>query len=175
VREPREAQPEQLAEAGGESRAEQLPEAGGEQLPESSGEQLPETAAESEQLTEAGAEGAAYAAAEGAAYAALESAAAAPEQLSTESEPALAPEGAATEGEAAEGIDPDEAHFQEVFERFLELRRETGEPSNVSYDKFVAKLRRNREELMERHHAKGVRFSVYLKDGRAAIKASALR
>jgi len=66
-------------------------------------------------------------------------------------------------------------HFRETFERFLELRRETGEASNVSYEKFAAKLRRNREELMERHHAKGVRFSVYLKDGRAAIKASALR
>jgi len=78
------------------------------------------------------------------------------------------------EGAAAES-DPDEAHFRETFERFLELRRETGEASNVSYEKFVAKLRRNREELMERHHAKGVRFSVYLKDGRAAIKASALR
>jgi hypothetical protein len=36
-------------------------------------------------------------------------------------------------------------------------------------------LRRNREELMARHNARGVRFSVYLKDGRAAIKASALR
>jgi hypothetical protein len=78
------------------------------------------------------------------------------------------------EGAAAES-DPDEAHFRETFERFLELRRETGEASNVSYEKFATKLRRNREELMERHHAKGVRFSVYLKDGRAAIKASALR
>ena len=75
---------------------------------------------------------------------------------------------------AAEG-DADEAHFYEIFERFLELRRETGEPDNVSYDKFVAKLRRNREELMERHQARSVRFTVYLKDGRAAIKGSALR
>ncbi|MFL5370416.1 MAG: MXAN_5187 C-terminal domain-containing protein [Myxococcales bacterium] len=82
---------------------------------------------------------------------------------------------AAYGGAEAQESNADEAHFRETFERFLELRRETGEASNVSYEKFAAKLRRNREELMERHHAKGVRFSVYLKDGRAAIKASALR
>jgi hypothetical protein len=76
---------------------------------------------------------------------------------------------------ASEEGDPDEAHFQETFERFMELRQQTGEPGNVSYEKFVTKLRRNREELMTRHSATGVRFSVYLKDGRAAIKASALR
>jgi len=76
---------------------------------------------------------------------------------------------------APEEGDPDEAHFQETFERFLELRQQTGEPGNVSYEKFVTKLRRNREELMARHNARGVRFSVYLKDGRAAIKATALR
>jgi hypothetical protein len=76
---------------------------------------------------------------------------------------------------ALEEVDPDEAHFQETFERFLDLRQQTGEPGNVSYEKFVVKLRRNREDLMTRHNAKGVRFSVYLKDGRAAIKASALR
>src|SRR3954471_9400544 len=82
---------------------------------------------------------------------------------------------AAYGGAEAQESEADEAHFRETFDRFLELRRETGEASNVSYEKFAAKLRRNREELMERHHAKGVRFSVYLKDGRAAIKASALR
>jgi hypothetical protein len=76
---------------------------------------------------------------------------------------------------APEEGDPDEAHFHETFERFLELRQQTGESGNISYEKFVTKLRRNREELMARHNARGVRFSVYLKDGRAAIKASALR
>jgi hypothetical protein len=79
------------------------------------------------------------------------------------------------EGLAAIEEDPDELHFQEIFEQFLELRQQTGEPGNVSYEKFAAKLRKNREELMARHHATGVRFSVYLKEGRAAIKASALR
>jgi hypothetical protein len=71
--------------------------------------------------------------------------------------------------------DADEAHFFETFQKFLALREQTGEPGTVSYEKFVAKLRKNREDLIARHRAKGVRFSVYLKDGRAAIKASAIR
>jgi hypothetical protein len=75
----------------------------------------------------------------------------------------------------AVAIDPDEAHFFETFQKFLALREQTGEPGTVSYEKFVAKLRKNREDLIAKHRAKGVRFSVYLKDGRAAIKASAIR
>jgi hypothetical protein len=81
------------------------------------------------------------------------------------------------QGHAEEApADPDEAHFEDTYRQFIELRRETGEPADkVSYEKFVAKLRKNREELLAKHSARGVRFSVYLKDGRAAIKASAIR
>jgi hypothetical protein len=83
----------------------------------------------------------------------------------------------AAQGHAEEApVDPDEAHFEDTYRQFIELRRETGEPADkVSYEKFVAKLRKNREELLAKHSARGVRFSVYLKDGRAAIKASAIR
>ena len=76
---------------------------------------------------------------------------------------------------SSEEQDPDEAHFRETFEKFVALREETGEAANLSYEKFAAKLRKNREELLARSTAKSVRFSVYKKDGRAAIKASALR
>jgi hypothetical protein len=86
------------------------------------------------------------------------------------------PPEAAAEPAVPDESDADEAHFQETFQRFLDLRQQTGEPADkVSYDKFVAKLRKNREDLLARHAAKGVRFSVYLKDGKAAIKASAIR
>ena len=141
--------PPLLAEGEG---APQAPEG----FAEPEGDLVESTKPEQPQPAGAGAEGQAYAEAEGEALEAAYGGG----------------EGVAKEGEES---DPDEAHFQETFERFLELRRETGEAGNVSYEKFVAKLRRNRGELMERHHAKGVRFSVYLKDGRAAIKASALR
>ena len=76
---------------------------------------------------------------------------------------------------ADEGEDPDEAHFRDTFEKFMALRAETGESAALSYDKFAAKLRQNREQLLSRGTARTVRFTVYKKDGRAAIKASAIR
>ncbi|MFL5309234.1 MAG: MXAN_5187 C-terminal domain-containing protein [Myxococcales bacterium] len=85
------------------------------------------------------------------------------------------PRPAAPARAAAEGQDPDEAHFRETFEKFMALRAETGESAALSYEKFVAKLRQNREQLLSRGTARTVRFTVYKKDGRAAIKASALR
>ena len=76
---------------------------------------------------------------------------------------------------AADSDDPDEAHFRETFDQFMAMRAETGESGTLSYDKFAAKLRQNREQLLSRGTAKSVRFTVYKKDGRAAIKASAIR
>jgi hypothetical protein len=76
---------------------------------------------------------------------------------------------------ASEGDDPDEAHFRETFDKFMALRTETGESASLSYEKFAAKLRQNREQLLAKGTARTVRFTVYKKDGRAAIKASALR
>lgn len=76
---------------------------------------------------------------------------------------------------AAGSDDPDEAHFRETFDKFMALRAETGESASLSYDKFAAKLRQNREQLLSKGTARTVRFTVYKKDGRAAIKASALR
>jgi hypothetical protein len=57
----------------------------------------------------------------------------------------------------------------------MALRVETGEAGNLTYDKFAAKLRQNREQMLSRGTARTVRFTVYKKDGRAAIKASGLR
>ena len=71
--------------------------------------------------------------------------------------------------------DDDEAHLRETFDKFMALRAETGESGNLSYDRFAAKLRQNREQLLARGNVRTVRFTVYKKDGRAAIKASALR
>ncbi len=73
-------------------------------------------------------------------------------------------------------VDPDEAHFKETFQKFLDLRAELGEPTDkVSYDRFAAKLRKNRDDLMTRSGGRAIRFSVYAKDGKAAIKASAVK
>src|SRR5207248_3096704 len=59
---------------------------------------------------------------------------------------------------------------------FVELKVQLGEPATpISFEKFAAKLKKNRADLVAKHNCKGVRFSVYEKDGKATIKASAIR
>ena len=77
---------------------------------------------------------------------------------------------------ALEEQDPDETHWRETYDKFKELRARLGEPADrITFEKFAAKLRKNRADLIARHNCKGVRFSVYEKDGKASIKASAIR
>ncbi len=77
----------------------------------------------------------------------------------------------------ANGVDgPDHAHFKETYERFIEMRRNCGEPTaDLSFDRFVAKLRKNRDGLIKKYSCKTVRFQVYEKDGKAALKATPIR
>jgi hypothetical protein len=75
----------------------------------------------------------------------------------------------------AQREDEEEAHLRETFDKFLALRAETGESVHLSYDRFATKLRQNRDQLLARGNVRAVRFTVYKKDGRAAIKASAVR
>jgi len=75
----------------------------------------------------------------------------------------------------AESVDEEEAHLRDTFDKFLALRAETGESVHLSYDRFATKLRQNRDQLLARGNVRAVRFTVYKKDGRAAIKASAVR
>jgi hypothetical protein len=75
----------------------------------------------------------------------------------------------------AEPDDAEEAHLRETFDKFIALRAETGESVHLSYDRFASKLRQNRDQLLARGNVRAVRFTVYKKDGKAAIKASAVR
>ena len=43
------------------------------------------------------------------------------------------------------------------------------------FEKFKNTLRKNRDQLLQRHACKSVKFSVYVKDGKAALKASPVR
>jgi len=98
---------------------------------------------------------------------------AAPEPPPPPAPPPLPEEPAFAFGAAPTREDSDEAHFREVYEKFLEVREQCGESSSgISYDRFSAKLRANRAQLMEKYRCLDVRFTVYVKDGRAALKAS---
>ncbi|MCA9556107.1 MAG: hypothetical protein KC933_39140, partial [Myxococcales bacterium] len=76
-----------------------------------------------------------------------------------------------------DGLDAaDRAHFKEVYERFIEMRRRCGENTNdLAFDRFLAKLTRNRDTLMKKYACRTVRFQVYEKDGKAALKATPVR
>ena len=70
-------------------------------------------------------------------------------------------------------IDPLEEEFRSVFQDFIDTRQRCGEPTEgVTFDKFAAKLRTNREQLMTRYKCQRVKFQVYVKDGKAALKAT---
>jgi hypothetical protein len=64
------------------------------------------------------------------------------------------------------------AHYREVFNQFVETRKQCGEStSDLTYEKFVGKLEKSRAAVISKHHCADVRFQVYVKDGKAALKA----
>jgi len=70
----------------------------------------------------------------------------------------------------------EETHFREVFEQFVATQKECGAPvSGLTFEKFVRKLHAARDQVMKRHNVPSVRFTVYVKEGRAALKASPVK
>jgi hypothetical protein len=68
------------------------------------------------------------------------------------------------------------AEWRHVYEEFLAVKRECGEPTaNLAFEKFKGTLERNKAALVQRHGAVRVKFTVYVKDGKAALKASPVK
>lgn len=71
---------------------------------------------------------------------------------------------------------PEEAEWRQVYEEFVALKQQCSENvDGFTYEKFEQTLRKNRDSLVSRHGAKRVKFSVYVKDGKAALKATPLK
>jgi hypothetical protein len=80
---------------------------------------------------------------------------------------------AMTSGESPEA---EEQHFREVFDQFVATKKQCGESTNgFTFDKFRQTLRKNRDQILAKHSARGVRFTVYVKEGKAALKATPVR
>ncbi len=76
---------------------------------------------------------------------------------------------------SADDVDED-THFKNIFDDFVATKRECGESLvGLTLDKFKDKLRGNKDALMSKHQCRTVRFAVYVKDGRAALKATPIR
>lgn len=74
------------------------------------------------------------------------------------------------------GVQDPAAEWHAVYEEFLKVKRECGEPTDgLTFDKFQQTLKKNRDALMERHACKRVKFSVYVKEGRVSLKATPVR
>jgi hypothetical protein len=103
----------------------------------------------------------------------------APVPWNESSSPAIPLPGAAYQGFAGnsgDGLSEEEFHFQEVFREFVLTRERCMEPSDgLTYDKFVQKLRKNKEQLMAKYSCRTVKFQVYVKENKAALKATPVK
>lgn len=71
---------------------------------------------------------------------------------------------------------PDEEHFHEVYLEFVAQRERCGESADgLTYERFATKLRKNRDQLVAKYACRTVRFQVYVKDGKAALKATPVK
>ena len=86
------------------------------------------------------------------------------------------PEGEATRVVPYDLREEEDAHFRHVFDDFVETKRSCGEPTaGLTQAKFLQKLRDNKSALVAKHACRTVRFSVYVKDGKAALRATPIR
>ena len=70
-------------------------------------------------------------------------------------------------------IDP---YFKQVYDQFLAVKKSCGEPTaGLTYGKFSEKLVKNRDDLIAKTGCREVRFTVYVKDGKAALKATPVK
>ncbi len=71
---------------------------------------------------------------------------------------------------------PDELEWPNVYEDFVKTKKQCNEPTEgLTFDKFRQTLRKNRDALVQRHNCKRVKFTVYVKDGRASLKATPIK
>jgi hypothetical protein len=67
-------------------------------------------------------------------------------------------------------------YFRQVFDQFVAVKRSCNEPtSGLTFEKFSEKLIKNRDDLMSKTGCRDVRFTVYVKDGKAALKATPVK
>ena len=67
--------------------------------------------------------------------------------------------------------DPDGVVLRLVFDDFVAQKRQCGEPTEgLKLEKFAGKLKESRNQAIVKYGWKSVRFQVYVKDGKAAVK-----
>lgn len=72
--------------------------------------------------------------------------------------------------------DSEAEYFKSIFQDFITLKKKCGESvDSLTFERFSKKLEKNQAALMTKHSCKSVKFQVYEKDGKAALKASPVK
>lgn len=67
----------------------------------------------------------------------------------------------------------EDRHFRETYDEYIRIREQCGEPTKgLTFEKFVGTLRKTKDQIVAKHGSSKVRFTVYIKEGKAALKAS---
>jgi len=83
------------------------------------------------------------------------------------------------DGSAAPAPDPDLAalaqesepdYYKRVYTEYLAARRQTGNPDEVSFENFIAKLKVNEGKLKAQYQCRAVRFRLLVNDGKVTLK-----
>lgn len=70
----------------------------------------------------------------------------------------------------------EEGAWRALLDEFLRVRASCGESAEgITWERFREKLRKNRDTLVQKYACRTVRFQVYVKDGRAALRATPIR
>ncbi|MEM9461845.1 MAG: MXAN_5187 family protein [Myxococcota bacterium] len=70
-----------------------------------------------------------------------------------------------------------ESYYRGVYDEFLRVKAQCGEPTDkLSFEKFAQKLTKNTSDIMKKKPGvTDVQFTVYVKDGKAALKAKVVK
>jgi hypothetical protein len=68
----------------------------------------------------------------------------------------------------AQESEPD--YYKRVYTEYLAARKATGNPDEVSFENFIAKLKVNEGKLKAQYQCRAVRFRVITKDGKVTLK-----
>jgi hypothetical protein len=83
------------------------------------------------------------------------------------------------DGDGAPAADPDLAalaqesepdYYKRVYTEYLAARRTTGNPDEVSFENFIAKLKVNEGKLRAQYQCRAVRFRVVVNEGKVTLK-----
>lgn len=83
------------------------------------------------------------------------------------------------EGEEKPAVDPDIAalaqesepdYYKRVYTEYVAARKASGNPDDVSFENFIAKLKVNEGKLKAQYQCRAVRFRVITKDGKVSLK-----